>query len=177
MRPPAAARVGRSRHLWALLMRPVAVATDAFLVVGIRVRTTHRIEAIEQTAKIPALWRRFCADDVSAKIPDRLSDPAVIAVYADYENDDRGPYSLLIGHKVRTLDQVPQGMAGVRIPAARYLCFTAGGPAPAAPAAASPAAWQEVRQFFECSHEYERGYTADYEVHRSDEVDICIAVK
>ncbi|HUE16634.1 MAG TPA: hypothetical protein VMR25_20840, partial [Planctomycetaceae bacterium] len=57
-------------------MQPVAVATDAFLVVGIRARTTHRIEAVEQTAKIPALWQRFLVDGVSNKVPERLPEPA-----------------------------------------------------------------------------------------------------
>ena len=54
---------------WATLMHPVVVATDAFLVVGIKARTTHRIEAVSQTAKIPALWRRFSVEDISSKFP------------------------------------------------------------------------------------------------------------
>ncbi len=97
----------------------------------------------------------------------------MIAVYADYQSGDRGPYSLLIGHKVRTLDQTPKGMAEVLVPAGRYLCFTVTGPSPAAPTLA----WQEIRQFFELSHEYERAYTADFEVHGSDDIEICVAVK
>lgn len=156
-----------------MLMQPVAVATDAFLVVGIRVRTTHRIEAVEQTARIPALWRRFSVDDASTKITERVSDPSVIVVYVDYENDDRGPYSIVIGHKVRSLDPTPPGLAGMRIPAGRYLCFTVDEPLPAAP----PAAWQEIRQFFQLSHDYDRAYTVDFEVHRANATDVCIAVK
>jgi predicted transcriptional regulator YdeE len=154
-------------------MQPVAVATDAFLVVGIRARTTHRIEAVEQTAKIPALWQRFLVDGVSNKIPERLPEPAAIAVYSEYENDDRGPYSLLIGHKVRTLDQTPKGMAGVLVPAGRYLCFTVIGPLPDAPRAS----WQEICRFFDLSHEYERAYTIDFEIYRPDEIEIYVAVK
>jgi predicted transcriptional regulator YdeE len=154
-------------------MQPVAVATDAFLVVGIRARTTHRIEAVDQTAKIPALWQRFFVDGVSNKIPERLPEPAAIAVYSEYENDDRGPYSLLIGHKVRTLDQTPKGMAGVLVPAGRYLCFTVIGPLPDAPRAS----WQEIRRFFDLSHEYERAYTVDFEIYRPDEIEIYVAVK
>jgi predicted transcriptional regulator YdeE len=156
-------------------MHPVVVATDAFLVVGIKARTTHRIEAVSQTAKIPALWRRVSVEDISSQIPARLSDPAVIVVYADYESDDRGPYSLLIGHKVRTLDHTPRGMAGVSVPAGRYLCFTFAGPLPGAGTSAT--AWQEIRQFFDLSHEHERAYTSDFEVHGPDEIKIFVAVK
>jgi len=155
-----------------MLMQPVVVTTDAFPVVGVRTRTTHRIEAVTQTARIPVLWRRFFVDDVSAKIPERLPVSDVIAVYTDYENDDHGPYSLLIGHKVGTLDRTPKGMAGVLVPAGRYLCFTANGPLPET----SVAAWQEIRQFFALSHEYERAYTVDYEVHRPDTIEIYVAV-
>jgi predicted transcriptional regulator YdeE len=170
-RSPTAAKVERSGRLWATLMQPVAVATDAFLVVGIKARTTDRIEAVGQTARIPALWRRFFVDDISSQIPEQLADSAVIAVYVDYA-DDRGQYSLLIGRKVQTLDRTPKGMAGVLVPAARYLCFTIGGPLSEAPVDA----WQEIRQFFALSHEYERAYTTDFEIHRPNEVEIYVAL-
>jgi predicted transcriptional regulator YdeE len=164
--------VGRWRRPRAVFMQPVVVAADAFPVVGVKTRTTHRIEAVGQTARIPALWRRFFVDDVSAKIPERLSAADIVAVYTGYENDDRGPYSLLIGRKVGTLDQIPKGMAGVLVPAGRYLCFTAKGPSPETPIAA----WQDIRQFFSLSHEYERAYTVDFEVHRPDAIEIYVAV-
>jgi len=154
-------------------MQPVVVATDAMLVVGIRVRTTHRIEAVAQTTKIPALWRRFSVDKVVAQIPQRLPDPAVIAVYADYESADRGQYSLWIGHKVQSLDHVPKGLSGVLVPAGPYLCFTIESPMCEAPSAA----WRAIQEFFVRSHEYERAYTTDFEVHSADQVAIYVAMK
>jgi predicted transcriptional regulator YdeE len=156
-----------------LLMHPIAVATDAFLVVGIKARTTNRIEAVPQTAKIPILWQRFFEEDVAAAIPERLPDPDVIAVYTKYESDHQGPYTLIVGHKVRTLDRIPKGMGGVLVPAARYLRFEAEGPLPQA----LVDAWKSIWRFFEVSHEYERSYTTDYEVHRKSDVEIYIAVK
>jgi predicted transcriptional regulator YdeE len=169
--PPRWLDAGAGRR--AMFMQSVVVATDAFLVVGVKTRTTHRIEAVSQTARIPALWRRFFVDNVSAKIPERLSAADIVAVYTGYENDDRGPYCLLIGRKVGNLDQTPQGMAGVLVPGGRYLCFTANGPSPETPITA----WQEIRQFFALSHEYERAYTVDFEVHHPDEIEIYVAVK
>ncbi len=154
-------------------MHPVAVATDAFLVVGIKTRTTNRIEAIPQMAKISALWRRFIVDDVSSQIPARLADPDIIAVYTEYESDHNGPYTLIIGHKVRTLDQTPAAMGGVLVPAGRYLRFLAEGPMPQA----LIDAWLEVWQYFDLSHEYERTYTTDFEVHHPNDVEIFVAVR
>jgi predicted transcriptional regulator YdeE len=154
-------------------MQHVCVATDAFLVVGIRTRTTNRIEADPQMARIPVLWRRFHDEEVPSKIPDRLPDSDIIAVYTDYDSELRAAYTLVVGHKVRTLDRSPKGMEGVIVPTARYLRFTATGPQPQF----LIAAWTAIWQFFERSHEYERAFTTDYEVHRRDEVEIYVAVR
>jgi predicted transcriptional regulator YdeE len=155
-------------------MDPAAVATSAFLVVGLRTRTTNRIEAVPETAKISVLWGRFYADQVSDRIPDRLPDsPEVVAVYFDYESDHRGQYSLIVGHKVSSLDHTPKEMGGVLVRAGRYLRFPVEGPIPAA----LIETWQSIWKFFELSHEYERAYTTDYEVYGSDGAEIYIAVK
>jgi predicted transcriptional regulator YdeE len=156
-----------------MLVQPLVVEAGAFLVVGIKTRTTHRIEAIAHTARIPALWRKFAAESVSAKLRDRVADPTVIGVYSEYKDADRGPYSLLIGHKVRTLDDPPPGMSGVAVPAGRYLLVTATGSIAEPPFAA----WQEINRLFALSHEFERGYTIDYEVHHSDSAEIYVALR
>jgi predicted transcriptional regulator YdeE len=154
-------------------MKPVVVSAGDFLVAGLRVRTTHRIEAFAQTAKIPALWRRFFVDKVGDQIPDRLPDSTVLAVYSDYDRDDAGPYSMLIGHKVGTLEQTPNGMSGIWLLPARYLRFEPAGPAFEYPADA----WAEIRQYFALTHDHERAYTADYEVHSAAGVAIYVAIK
>jgi predicted transcriptional regulator YdeE len=155
-------------------MDPTAVATGAFLVVGLRTRTTNRIEAVPETAKISSLWRRFYADGVSARIPDRLAESAeIVAVYFDYESDHRGQYSLIVGHKVSSFDRTPQELGRVLVRAGRYLRFPVEGPMPAA----LIKAWQEIWRFFEVSHEYERAYTTDYEIHRPNDAEIYIAIK
>jgi predicted transcriptional regulator YdeE len=154
-------------------MQGVVVSAGDTLVAGINLRTTHRIEAVAQTAKIPALWRRFFVDKVGDQIPDRQAETAVLAVYANYEHDDSGPYSLLIGHRVTTLEQTPKGMSGIWLLPGRYLRFDAAGRSFEYPADA----WQEIRRYFSLSHEYERAYTADYEIHGVDGVAIYISIK
>jgi predicted transcriptional regulator YdeE len=113
---------------------------------------------------------------VSDHIPDRLAEsPEIIAVYFDYESDHRGQYSLIVGHKVSSLDQTPKdkGIGSVIVRAGRYLRFVVEGPLPAA----IIETWQTIWQFFEVTHEYERAYTTDYEVYRDDGAEIYIAVK
>jgi predicted transcriptional regulator YdeE len=155
-------------------MDPTAVATGAFLVVGLRTRTTNRIEAVPETAKIGSLWRKFYADGVSDFIPERVADsPEVVAVYYDYESDHRGKYSLIVGHKVSSLDHTPKEMGGVLVRAGRYLRFPVEGALPAG----IIETWQVIWQFFEVSHEYERAYTTDYEIYRDSSAEIYIAVK
>ena len=164
---------GRNLCHWAMLMHPAAVTAGDLLVAGMKLRTTHRIEAVAQTAKIPALWRRFFVDKVGDQIPDRLPDAAVLAVYSDYDQDDSGPYSFLIGHSVRTLEQTPNGMSGFWLLPGRYLQFEAAGRPFEYPAAD----WEEIRQFFARTHEYERTFEADYEIHRPEGVAIYVAIK
>jgi predicted transcriptional regulator YdeE len=154
-------------------MQPVVVTAGDALVAGIKVRTTHRIEAVAQTAKIPALWRRFLVDKAGEQIPDRLPDTDLVAVYTDYDRDDAGPYSLVIGHQVQTLERTPTGMSGIWILPGRYLRFDAA----AAPCAYPAEAWTEIRRFFALSHEYERAYMADYETHGADAVSIFVSIK
>jgi predicted transcriptional regulator YdeE len=155
-------------------MDPIAVATGAFLVVGLRTRTTNRIEAVPGMARISPLWRQFHADKVSDLIPFRLADsPEIVAVYFDYESDHRGQYSLIVGHKVSSLDNAPNAMGGVLVRGGRYLRFPVEGPTPAA----LVAAWHGIWQFFDLSNEYERAYATDYEIHRPNEVEIYVGVK
>jgi predicted transcriptional regulator YdeE len=124
------------------------------------------------------LWRRFFAEHIADAIPDPLPDAEIIAVYSEYEPDATGPYSYLpysylIGQQVRSAEQVPRGMSAVTIPAGRYLRFHVAGSTPADRAHT----WEEIGRFFELSPEYERAWTADFEVHRRDDTEMYVAVK
>jgi predicted transcriptional regulator YdeE len=155
------------------LMEPVALACEAFLVVGIKTRTTNRVEAVSETARIPALWRRFRDEKIGEAIPDRLPADEVVAVYTEFENESRGAYSLIIGRKVRKVDRTPQTMAGVTVRGGRYLCFPIEDRTPEG----IQHAWDEVRRFFLYSHENERAFATDFEVHRAESSEIYVSVK
>jgi predicted transcriptional regulator YdeE len=155
-------------------MEPTAVATGGFLVVGLRTRTTNRIEAVPEMAKIAPLWRRFCDDKVSDRVPQRLPGSSeVIAVYFDFKSGYQDQYSLIVGHKVSSLDNLPPEMGGVLVRPGRYLRF----PVEARTVPALLDAWHAIWQFFELSHEYDRTYGTDYELYRGDEVEIYVGVQ
>jgi len=156
-----------------MLMHPIAVNAGDLLVAGIKLRTTHRIEAVPETAKIPALWRRFSADKIGDQIPDRSGDAAVLVLYTDYEREDAGPFSVVLGHQVTTLEHLPPGISGVWLLPGRYLCFEGAG----RPLESPTDAWQEIRQFFAHSHAYERAFESDYELHGAEAVAIYVSIK
>jgi len=154
-------------------MEPIAVAADSFHVVGIKTRTTNRIEAAPETAKIPRLWRRYFVDKIGTALTDRLSAEEVIVVYTDFVDEFRGSYNVIIGPKVPTLDHAPKGMAGVAVDAGRYIRF-----APEQRTCQCMVeTWDEIRRFFRYSHENERAFTTEFEVHRADGWEIYVSVK
>ena len=90
-------------------------------------RTTN---AGDQSQKdIGELWQRFMRDEILAKIPDRASDD-IYTLYLDYENQAYGHYTTIIGCKVLSLEKLPDGFIGKKIPALRYKRFVSKGKIP-----------------------------------------------
>ena len=85
----------------------------AFDAIGISIRTTNA-QAIEQ-GTIQNLWQKFFAEQILAKIPNKV-DSDVLALYYDYASDKNGEYTLLIGARVSSLDDIPEGMVGLEVP-------------------------------------------------------------
>jgi predicted transcriptional regulator YdeE len=144
-------------------------------VVGIDVRTTNAEEADPKTARIGALWQRFFRDGVLEKVRGRKGG-AILGVYTSYESDHTGLYTLIVGAEAASLDGQPAGLAGIAVPAARYLVFKAKGPMPKA----LIEEWGRIWQFFASATEHARAYTSDFERHdptKPDEVEIHIAIR
>lgn len=95
------------------------VSREAIHLVGISVRTTNK-EEMEGKGRIAALWQRFFAEDVLARIPGQRAPGQIIAAYTDFESDENGPYTLIIGADARETDPVPAGMVAKAIPASGY---------------------------------------------------------
>lgn len=90
----------------------------SFKVIGIAMRTTN-VAAIEQ-GTIQNLWNTFFAEQVSTRIPNKVDD-AIVALYYDYETARNGEYTLLIGARVSSLDDIPAGMVGLEVPEEKEL--------------------------------------------------------
>ncbi len=155
-------------------MRPERVRRVEARVVGIQAQTSSLLEGDPATAAVPALWRRFEADQVGDRIPDRAGSRTTCVVYSDYQDGDGDRrFRCLVGAEVGGPVRVPDGLVAVTVPAGDYLVFAARGPMPEALAAT----WSRVAEFFEHTPAA-RAFTADLEVHypAGSAVDVLVAI-
>ena len=145
---------------------------DRFHVIGMSVRTTN--ENGKSAQDIPALWATFMGEGTLAKIPNKLSDD-IYCMYTDYEQDHTRPYTTLVGCKVSTLENIPEGMTGKTIETETYTKFVAMGDLAQG---AVLDTWMKIWK-----SDLPRTYTADFEVYgpnarnpENAEVEIWIAV-
>lgn len=130
------------------------VKRPALLIIGIDCRTSNNPEAAPQD--IPKLWDKFYREDVTNRIPNKLSNE-VIALYCDYEGDYTKPYSVVIGCPVSSLDTIPEGMVAKTIPASSYALFRAIGEHPKSLIETWGHIWQQSN--------LERTYIGDFELY------------
>jgi len=146
------------------------------LLVGMEIRTNNEDE-MSGRGKIANLGQQFYREGLP-KIENHL-DNAVLAVYTEYESDETGWYTYFIGVKVSSLDEIPPGMKGKRIPATKYAKIsTSMGKLPAVVIKK----WQNI--WADDLLKKKRAYTADFEVYDSrsfeakqTEVSMYLAIK
>jgi predicted transcriptional regulator YdeE len=144
-------------------------AEPAFDVIGIVTYTSNK--AAFQEGTIAKLWQRFFAEEIFNKIPNKC-DNAVIALYHDYESDKNGGYSLLIGVRVNSTENVPAGMVAKHVIAEDRMLFTTKqGPL----AQVVVGEWQNIWDM-ENQGELRRSYTCDYELYDERSYDPAHAV-
>jgi predicted transcriptional regulator YdeE len=143
-----------------------------FFLVGISVRTTN---AGGQSAKdIGELWGRFMGDKVLQKITNRVNDD-LYCVYTDYETDQNGFYTTVLGCRVKNLDNIPVGLISLIVAPGSYFKYTAKGKLPDCVAQT----WQQI-----WNSSIDRKYTADFDLYSAKaqnpvdaEVDVYVGVK
>ena len=147
---------------------------NEFAVIGIGIRTSNAAEMTGSNARIPGLWNDYFSGAVPSTIPNKEADQSTFAVYTDYESDHTGLYSLVLGRKVRGLDEIPGGMVGLKIPSGRYLAFSADGPVHDG----IVAAWREIWTYFQQNPQHARAYSSDFEVYGTakDTAEILIGI-
>ena len=125
-----------------------------FHVIGISTRTTN---AHGQASKdIEALWGKFWNKEIRNQIPNKM-DNDIYAVYSDYETDYTGAYTTIIGARVTTLNNVPNGFTGITIEEDAYKKFVSKGKMPDAVVNT----WLDIWS----NKSLERAYRFDFTVH------------
>jgi predicted transcriptional regulator YdeE len=152
---------------------------DSFYVAGYSVRTNNAKEASGQ-GQIGPLWQRWFAENLGAKIPNRV-DKDVLAVYSEYASDEKDDYTYMLGARVSSIDQLPEGLTSRKIAAGPYAVFTTdSGPA----MQVVPSEWQKIWATPASKMGGRRAFRTDFEVYdqraadpQHAQVDIHIGVQ
>jgi predicted transcriptional regulator YdeE len=132
----------------------------SFSVIGLAVRTNNKQEATGQ-GEIPKLWQRFMQQGTADKSPNR-AEQNLIVVYTDYESDETGEYTYLIGSRVTSTADVPAGLTLKEVPAGSYAILESEkGPAPVVVSKI----WQQIWSISPKDLGGQRAFQADYEVY------------
>jgi predicted transcriptional regulator YdeE len=135
------------------IMNNKTVEHSDFKIIGISVRTTNQDGKSQKD--IGELWGKFMGQNILAQIPEKESND-VYCIYTDYETDFNGPYTTILGCKVRSLDSIPDGFVGKVIPAAKYNLYTSAGKLPDCVVDTWKHIWQSG---------VKRKYSADFDVY------------
>lgn len=140
-------------------------------VMGIECRTSNDPAVGPQ--QIGQHWQKFTNEGIFNQIPNKSSEE-VIALYCEYDRDFTEPYSFVIGCKVSSLDEVPEGMVVKCLPAATYVVYPANGEYPQTLIDTWGTIWKSG---------IKRTYTGDFEVYGEkfyqtpQQVDVFVAVE
>jgi predicted transcriptional regulator YdeE len=132
------------------------VALGEFLVAGISVRT-YNLNGQSQK-DITELWNRFMNEKISEKIPDKVNEN-IHCIYAEYESDFMGPYTTILGYKVNSAENLPDGIVVKTISPSNYLLFKSTGKLPHCVLQTWQTVWDAA---------IKRSYRADFDVYPSD---------
>lgn len=144
-----------------------------FQLIGIEIRTTN--ENNKAAEAIPKLWQRFMSEDIANKIPNKVSDD-IYSLYTEYESDYTKPYTTVLGCRVNSLEEIPDGMVGKSFKGGTYLKSTAKGDLMKGVVIEH---WKKIWEM-----DLKRLYTADFEIYGAKahnpseaEVEFYLAVK
>ncbi|MDO1451488.1 effector binding domain-containing protein [Rhodocytophaga aerolata] len=144
-----------------------------FYVMGISIRTTN--ENGQSAKDIESVWGKFWGQEIQKHIPNKVNED-IYAVYTAYETDYTGPYTVIIGLPVSSLETIPEGFVGITIEKAAYQKFLSKGKMPEAVFNT----WLDIWQ----NKNLNRAYKADFTIHgkkyydgEQAEVETFISVK
>lgn len=146
---------------------------ESFKIIGIAVDTSNQNG--QNAEDLGNLWGQFFADNLIEKIPNSNGND-ILAIYTDYESDFRGNYTAILGLKVSSLEQIPDGLIGREFEAGNFKKFCAKGIIPNAVIDTWEEIWTDDKQL-------KRKYTYDFELYgpksqngENSEVEIYVAI-
>lgn len=148
------------------------IKIQPFKIIGISITTSN--ERVQTTDDIARLWGKFITEKIGEKIPNRI-DSSILSIYTHYESDHKGVYDTILGCRVSSLEDIPEGMVGENYDGGTYVKFVSKGDFTKG---AVYNTWVEI-----WNSPLRRSYTADFEVYgekskdpTNAEVDIFVAV-
>ena len=138
---------------------------------GVRARTKNSDP--EMVTTIAKLWQHFTFEGVHLTIPHQV-DVTLYSLYTNYESDETGEYDVIAACEVSAVNDMPDGVVTLTIPAGSYARFTVTG--------------QEEDAVFQCWQQIwkmplNRKYSCDFELYTmhadssEKKVEIYIALK
>jgi predicted transcriptional regulator YdeE len=129
--------------------------------IGLTARTNNKNEMNPETSKIGELAGRFWGQNIASQIVDRKNPGVTLSVYTEYDSNEHGDYTYFIGEEVNSIDNIPEGLQVLTIPAAKYQKFTTtGGKMPEVVINA----WQQIWKMSSNDFGGDRAYVADFEI-------------
>lgn len=123
-------------------------------------KSIHTSNATAET-DITALWKQFDKENWLEAVGHKSGD-RIIGLYYNYEGDFTKPYSFAIGCRVEDIDEVPEGLIALKIPASNYAEFIARGKMPDC----IIDTWVDI-----WNSDIDRSYTFDLEVYPAEPFD------
>ena len=117
---------------------------------GIKTITDNK----EGISLIPQLWGQFLNDNIIKTIENKIPSSKMYAIYTEYENDENGKYTFLLGAPVKDINSTEAIHTFATIPAGKYAVFTA----------ANKDKVIKVWQFV-WERTFDRNYKTDFEVY------------
>lgn len=139
-------------------------SSSTFFVIGLVTRTTNSAEEDPSTAQIPGLWER------ALRNPHIAGRSEMIAVLTDYESDESGSYTQVVGFRASADDIISEGCVLVRVPDETRACVHRDGNDGDAIISAWQQIWKETSQ-----GRLKRLFTTDYEIHSPSGIDIHVS--
>ena len=103
-----------------MIAKTEIIEQNGFSIAGISVRTTN--QKGQSQKDIGGLWTRFTNENLQQQLQNKTSDD-IYCVYTDYETDHTGFYTAILGCKVHSLTQIPDGFVGITIVPDKYQVY------------------------------------------------------